>query len=183
MLDICNWVLKTCPLKAVGAGGKKGRADFGDIWTNYQVIYKYPDSVNVSFHNTQLGSKWGDVCARFIGTKGIAEAHYSGGVFIEGEKPWDSGIARCKDEFLTAKQKASGVFLSSLHDADTNKGIAFIRSIEAGNFINEARSGSESTLTAILGRNAATAGQEITWDEMIFSNATLDPMLDMSKFD
>jgi hypothetical protein len=104
-------------------------------------------------------------------------------VFIAGEKPWDSGIARCKDEELTAEQRAAGIFLSSLHDADKNKDVDFIRSIESGKYINEARQGSESTLTAILGRTAATSGEEITWEEMIFSNERLDPMLDLSQFD
>jgi myo-inositol 2-dehydrogenase / D-chiro-inositol 1-dehydrogenase len=182
MLDVCNWTLQGHPLIAFGTGGKKGGADFGDTWTNYQVLYEYPDNVNVSFHSTQQGRQSGDVCARFIGTKGIAEAHYSGGVFINGEKPWDSGIAK-RDEVLTAEQRAAGIFLSSLHDADSNKDIAFIKSIETGNYINEASSGAESTLTAILGRTAATAREEIVWDEMIFSNERLDPMLDLTQFD
>lgn len=183
LVDVCNWALQAHPLKAIGIGGKKVGLDFGDTWTNYQVLYEYADNVNVSYHRTQQGTQSGDVCARFIGTKGIAEAHYSGGVFIVGEKPWDSGIARYKDEKLTDEQRAAGIFLSSLHDADANKHIAFIKSIETGNYINEARSGSESTLTAILGRTAATGGEEITWDEMIFSNEKLDPMLDLSQFD
>jgi predicted dehydrogenase len=183
ILDVCNWALQAHPVKATGSGGKRAGVDFGDAWTNYQVLYEYPDQVNVSFHGTQFGTQSGGVCARFIGTKGIAEAHYSGGVFIQGEKPWDSGIARCKDAELTAEQRAAGIFLSSLHDADTNKDFAFIKSIETGNFINEARSGAESTLSAILGRTAAAAGEEITWDEMILSNARLDPMLNLSQFD
>jgi myo-inositol 2-dehydrogenase/D-chiro-inositol 1-dehydrogenase len=183
ILDVCNWALQSHPLKAIGTGGKKGGADFGDTWTNYQVLYEYPDNVNVSFHSTQQGTQSGDVCARFIGTKGIAEAHYSGGVFISGEKPWDSGIVKCKDVELTQEQRAAGIFLSSLYDADKNKDTDFIRSIESGKLINEAHQGSESTLTAILGRTAATAKQEVTWDEMIFSNEKLDPMLDLSQFD
>ncbi|MCX6225637.1 MAG: Gfo/Idh/MocA family oxidoreductase [Bacteroidia bacterium] len=183
MLDVCNWALKAHPVKATGSGGKKAGPEFGDAWTNYQIIYEYPDELNVSFHGTQFGAQSGGVCARFIGTKGIAEAHYSGGVFIQGEKPWDSGIPRCKDTVLTAGQKAAGIFLSSLQDADSNKDINFIKSIESGNYINEALSGSESTLSAILGRTAATAGKEITWEEMMFSNARLDPMLDLSQFD
>ena len=183
MLDVCNWALRAHPVKAYGCGGKRAGADFGDAWTNYQVLYEYPDQVNVSFHSTQYGTQSGGVCARFIGTKGIAEAQYSGGVFIQGEKSWDSGIARCKDMELTAEQRAAGIFLSSLHDADANKDISFIRSIETGNYINEARAGSESTLTAILGRTAATAGEEITWDEMMLSNARMDPMLNLTQFD
>jgi len=183
MVDVCNWALQAHPLKAMGTGSRKGGTGFGDIWTNHQVLFEYPGNINVCYHNTQQGTQSGDVCARFIGTKGIAEAHYSGGVFITGEKPWDSGIPRCKDQVLTPEQRAAGIFLSSLQDADANKDIAFIKSIETGNYINEARSGSESTLSGILGRTAAMAGEEITWDEMIMSNAKLDNMLDLSQFD
>ena len=183
MIDVCNWALKSHPVKAFGTGGNKGAAEFGDTWTNYQIIYQYPGGINVSFHSTQQGTQSGDVCARFIGSKGIAEAHYSGGVFINGEKPWDSGIAKHKDVELTPEQRTAGIFLSSLHDADSNKDKNFINSIETGNYINEALSGSESTLTAILGRMAATSGEEMTWDEMIFSNERLDPMLDLTQFD
>jgi myo-inositol 2-dehydrogenase / D-chiro-inositol 1-dehydrogenase len=183
MIDVCNWALQAHPIKAIGAGGKKGGDGFGDIWTNYQVLFEYPENINVTYFNVQQGAQSGDVCARFIGTKGIAEAHYSGGVFINGEKPWDSGVIKCKDTVLTPEQRASGVFLSSLSDADQNKDKAFINSIETGNYINEARSGSESTLSAILGRTSAIAGEEIRWDEMIMSNAKLDPMLNLSQFD
>jgi myo-inositol 2-dehydrogenase/D-chiro-inositol 1-dehydrogenase len=183
MLDVCNWALKSHPLKAFGTGGKKGGVDFGDTWTNYQVLYQYPDEINVSFHSNQQGPKSGDVCARFIGTKGIAEAHYSGGVFIIGTKPWDSGIIKGTDVVLTPEQRAAGVFLSSLYDADAGKDKAFINSIETGNYINEALSGSESTLTAILGRMAAASQEEVTWEKMIFSNEKLDPMLNLSQFD
>jgi predicted dehydrogenase len=183
MVDVCNWALKAHPLKAIGTGGKKGGSGFGDTWTNYQVLYEYPENVNVVYYNVQQGTQSGDVCARFIGTKGIAEAHYSGGVFITGEKPWDSGVVKNKDTVLTPEQRAAGIFLSSLSDADANKDKAFIKSIETGNYINEALSGSESTLSGILGRTAAMAREEITWDEMIFSNTKLDPMLNLSQFD
>ncbi len=183
MLDVCNWALQSHPVRATGTGGSRAAAEFGDAWTNYQVIYEYPGQILATFHGTQFGTQPGGVCARFIGTEGMAEAHYSGGVFIKGQKPWDSGIARCEDVELTAEQRATGVFLSSLHDADANKDIDFIRSIETGNYINEALSGSQSTLSAILGRTAATGGEEVTWDEMMLSNAKMDPMLDLEQFD
>jgi len=182
VLDVCNWGLGTHPLRAMGTGGNRNASEFGDTWTNYQVIYQYPGDVNVSFHSTQQGSHGGDVCARFIGTKGIAEAHYSGGVFIEGENRWDSGVARAGQK-STEEQRVAGIFLSSLHDADRNKDIAFINTIESGKPINEALQGAESTLTAILGRMAATSGEVTTWDEMMLSGERLDPMLDLAQFD
>src|SRR5882724_11634596 len=182
MLDVCNWALKGHALQAIGKGGKKDGPDIGDTWNNCQVLYQYGDNVNVSIHSTQIGPSFGDVCCRFVGTTGIAEAHYSGGVFINGVNPWDSGIARSEAK-LTPEQQASGVFLSSLHDADSNKEIAFIKSIETGNYLNETKQGAESTLTAIVGRMAAESKKELTWDEMINSNEALDPKLNLQQFD
>ena len=129
-----------------------------------------------------MGKQFGDVCARFIGTNGIAEAHYSGGVFITGENQWDSGVARNAAE-VTAEQRSAGVFLSSLHDADANKHKSFINSIETGNYLNETARAAESTLTAIMGRNAAETQESVTWDEIRFSNEKIDPGLNLSQFD
>ena len=182
MLDVCNWALKTLPTKATGRGNATGRPDFGDAFSNFQVLYQYPNNINVSIHTTKVGPQFGDVCCKFIGTKGSAEAHYSGGVFIIGDNKWDSGIARTDTE-LTPQQQASGVFNSSLHDADANKEQAFIQSIETGNYLNQTRSGAESTLTAILGRESATTQREMTWDEVYFSGERLDPKLNLSQFD
>ena len=84
---------------------------------------------------------------------------------------------------LTSLQSASGVFSSSLHDADANKEQAFIKSIETGNYLNETRAGTESTLTAILGRESATTQREMTWDEVYFSGERLDPKLNLAQFD
>ncbi|HYK47974.1 MAG TPA: gfo/Idh/MocA family oxidoreductase, partial [Parafilimonas sp.] len=170
------------PLTATGRGNATGRPNFGDAFSNFQVIYQYPNNVDVSIHTAKVGPQFGDVCCRFIGTKGSAEAHYSGGVFIIGDNKWDSGIARTDAE-LTPQQQASGVFNSSLHDADANKEQAFINSIETGNYLNETRSGAESTLTAILGRESATTKREMTWDEVYFSGERLDPKLNLSQFD
>lgn len=181
MLDVCNWALQSHPVSAVGNGGTKGNTDFGDTFSNFQVLYQYPNDINVSIHSTKLSEQFGDVCCRFLGTKGSAEAHYSGGVFIKGENPWDSGIAKSESE-LTPQQQASGVFLSSLYDADAKKEQAFINSIETGNYLNEARSGAQSTLTAILGRESATARKEMTWDEVYYSNEKMDPKLNLSQF-
>ena len=182
IIDVCNWALQGTPLHAIGAGGKKGCADFGNAWTNYQVIYKYPNDVNVSVQSTQLGASFGDVCARFVGTKGIAEAHYSGGVFIKGENEWDSGVLRSSVS-LTPQQIASGSSLSSLDDADKNKGKSFINSIETGQYLNQLRDGCHSTLTAIMGREAATRQERVTWDEIDLSSEKIDPQLDLTQFD
>jgi myo-inositol 2-dehydrogenase / D-chiro-inositol 1-dehydrogenase len=181
MLDVCNWGLQATPLKAVGSGGLKASEHQGDAWNHYQVVYEYPKGIHVSCHSTQFGSVFGDVCARFLGTKGVAEAHYSGGVFIKGEKNWDSGIVR-SEEAITEQQRASGAFLSSLHDADPNKGKSFIQSIENAKYLNECQQGANSTLTAILGRQAAETHKEVSWDGMLKENEKISSGVDVNKF-
>ena len=182
MLDVCNWAIQKLPLQASGQGGRNGAPDFGDTWNHYQVIYRYPGNVNVTIHSTQFGPVFGDVCARFIGTKGMAEAHYSRGVYIEGENKWDSGVLRQSKE-ITSEERAAGVFTSSLHDANDKKVKSFITSIETGKHLNETRSGAESTLTAILGREAAMQGKEMTWNQVLSSNQVIDPKLNLAQFD
>lgn len=182
MIDLCNWILDAKPLYAIGDGGTKGGVDFGNAWTNYQVIYKYPDDINVSVHSSKFANVFGGVCARFIGTKGVAEAHYSGGVFITGENEWDSGILRSAAE-LTPESIAQGASSSSLDDADKNKGKAFIDSITSGVYLNQLESGCHSTLSAILGREAASRQEKVTWDELIYTPQHIDPKLDLMQFD
>jgi len=181
MIDTCNWVLQKNPMQASGSGNRKGGLDFGDTYTNYQIIYEYPDNINVSFHSTKMGPHGGDVCARFIGTKGTAEAHYSRGVFIEGDNKWDGVLPSGTQP--TAEQRAAGIFNSALQDADSNKVKTFIQSIETGKYLNETESAAASTLIAILGANAAVSKEIITWDEMIFSKGQMDAGLNLKQFD
>ena len=183
IVDICNWVLKSHPLRATGMCGRKGRNDQGDAWSHFQVLYEYPDDIHVNYHSTQFDPSIRDVCERFFGTKGISVSHYTGGVFITGENEWDSGVARGTAEAISKKDWATGTFKSSLEDADPNKQKAFIESIKTGRLINEAASGAQSTLTAILGRTAAYTGEPVTWEQVAYSNDRIDPMMDITQFD
>ncbi|MFA6471088.1 MAG: Gfo/Idh/MocA family oxidoreductase [Candidatus Latescibacterota bacterium] len=183
VVDIMNWVFKSHPLKASGTGGRAGRKDRGNVFSNYNVLYEYPGGIHATFQSTQFDPGYGDVCVRFFGTKGIAEAHYTGGVFIKGDNPWDSGVVRGTAETVTKEQWAAGAFKSSLDDADPNKQKAFIESIKSGNFINEANAGAETALTTIMARTAAYTGRETSWEQMVRSNERLDPKVDLSKFD
>ncbi|MCE5248820.1 Gfo/Idh/MocA family oxidoreductase [bacterium] len=183
VIDICNWTLKGHPLKAVGSGGRKGRTDNGDVWSHYQVLLEYPGGIHVNFESTQYDPGYGDVCVRFFGTKGIAEAHYTGGVFIKGQNEWDSGVARGTADTISKEQWAAGTFKSSLEDADPNKQKAFAESIRTGKLINEATAGAESALTAILARTASYSGRETLWDEVANSYDRLDPQIDLAQFD
>ena len=182
IIDVCNWVLKAHPVKATGYGGRKGRTDEGNAWSHFNVNFIYPNDIHVTVMSTQFDPGLGDVCERFFGTKGISESHYTGGVFIKGENTWDSGVAR-SGQAVSAKDWATGTFRSALDDADPNKEKAFIESIRSGRLINEAEQGAESALTAIMGREAAYSGKEITWPKIASSKAKYDPRLNLKQFD
>ena len=183
VIDICNWALKAHPLRATGTGGRQGRDDMGDVWSHFQILFAYPNSVHMCFESTQYDPGLGDVCVRFFGTKGIAEAHYTGGVYIKGENEWDSGVARGTAESISKEQWALGTFKSSLDDADANKEKEFARSITTGNLLNEANAGAESALSAMMGRAAAYGDREVAWDEIAGSFDHMDPQMDLTRFD
>ena len=165
MMDICREVLQATPLYAMGHSSRKGvKCEYGNFNTNYQILYKYPEDINVMVQQTSVGAATGGVVARFFGENGTAEAKYSGGVFITGPNKWDSGID------------------NALGDADTNKGRSFIGSIISGNYINEIEAGCNSTLMAILGREAAAKGKTLTWNKLVKSNQRYGNQPDLSKF-
>ena len=165
VMDICREVLKANPLYAVGHSSRKGvKCEFGNFNTNYQVLYKYPEDINVMVQQTSVGSATGGVVARFFGENGTAEATYDQGVFITGPNKWNSNTK------------------NSLGDADPNKGRSFIDSIISGNYINQIEAGCNSTLMAILGREAAAKGEKLTWDELIKSKQRYGNQPDLSKF-
>jgi hypothetical protein len=43
---------------------------------------------------------------------------------------------------------------------------AFVESIKSGQFHNQLAQGAESTMSAILGRQAAYEGKELSWDQV-----------------
>jgi myo-inositol 2-dehydrogenase/D-chiro-inositol 1-dehydrogenase len=172
VFDVCNWVLKGHPQKAVATGGRNVRSDFGDIWDNYQVDFTYPDNVHVSFNSVQFGDKLWDVTERIFGARGVSESPYSGPIRIVGDEPWEWHDPEVPQAGGTGQSKFSitGEFTDNLAHADSQKDKAFIDSIVSGKFHNEASAGVESALTATLARTAAHLGREVTWEELLRSN-------------
>jgi predicted dehydrogenase len=178
-LDICNWVLKGHPLKAVGRGGRKGRGAPGDdCFSHFDVVFQYPNDVHVSFSSTQFGKGLVEVSERFFGTRGVSQSPYSGLLGIVGDQPWTwAGSEKSHDTTFSA----SGSFSDNLAQADSEKQKAFIASITGGQFHNQAALGVESALTAMLGRQAAYTGREVTWEGLLRSNQHLESGIDLRK--
>src|ERR1700752_981991 len=118
VIDICNWILQSHPLKASAAGGRIGRpAGDGDAWGNYNVVFRYPEGVDVTFSSTQFAKGWWDVTERFFGTKGTSQSPYRGPLGIWGDEPWQWEGSTSK-EATDKGFSVTGKFTSNLESAD-----------------------------------------------------------------
>jgi myo-inositol 2-dehydrogenase / D-chiro-inositol 1-dehydrogenase len=180
VIDICNWILKGHPLKAAATGGRLGRPADGDVYGNYNVVFRYPDDVDVTFSSTQFAKGWWDVTERFFGTEGTSQSPYSGPLGIWGERPWqyaDPAQSSAQPQAFST----TGSFHSNLEYADAEKKKAFVESIVSGKFHNQAAKGAESALSCMMARTAAYTGREVTWDETLKSTEVWDSKIDLKK--
>ena len=167
IIDLCNWMLGTHPLKATATGGRNVLTHWGDIWDNYQVDYTYPNDIHFSFASTQFGSDNAfDAGLKLFGSSGSATCPYSGPIGITGGNAWS-----WQDSESTApgsgKFAANGAFLDNLKYADRDKERTFIASIVSGPVHNQIADGVETALSCILGRMAGYQKREVTWEEML----------------
>jgi myo-inositol 2-dehydrogenase/D-chiro-inositol 1-dehydrogenase len=167
IIDLCNWMLGSHPLKATATGGRNVLTHWGDIWDNYQVDYTYPNDVHFAFASTQFGTDNAfDAGMKIFGASGSATCPYSGPIAITGANAWawqDSESAAAG----SGKFAANGAFLDNLKYADREKERTFIASIVSGPFHNQIAEGVQTALSCILGRMAGYQKREVTWDEML----------------
>jgi len=159
-VDVMDWILEQHPLKALGTGGRGSRT-VGDAWDHFSVIYWFPNDVVVTFYSTKYGAGADDITCRMYGTEGTIDTHYAGDVGIKGKVNY----AGTRDPMLfsTGVQRNIATFheqiTSGQHDYSTIAPAV------------------QSTLTTILGRNAAYKQAELTWDHLMQSKEVLEPHL------
>lgn len=152
-MDVCNWVMKGHPLKAVGHGGRQSRTEpaYGHIFDHFAIEFEYEGGTQLHSFCRQIDGTATNVSERIVGTKGNSNAN----TVITGGKSWKFEGDRPNPYVEEHKH--------------------LIAAIRGGTPINEARQVAESTLTAIMGRMAAYTGQEITWDMALNSQEKLIP--------
>ena len=182
VVDVCNWIMGTHPIKAVAKSSRMAVKHFGNVSDNYEVIFTYPGEVELSFSSTQFGKNgFFDVAERVFGDAGIAEAPYSGPLRILGEDPWTWSDGAAPDS-TPGKFAADGAFTNNLAQADPMKDRGFIESITSGKFHNQIAAGVESARSCMLGRQAAVLGRELSWDEMMKKPEKYSLNMDVTKF-
>lgn len=186
VIDICNWILQSHPTKAIATGGRNIIDHPGDCWDNYQVSFTYPDDVHLSFSSTQFcPGDWFDVSERVFGSKGIAEAPYSGPLRIIGGQGADNNWTwsdSATQKQGTASFAANGAFSDNLALADSEKDKGFIQSIVSGKFHNQIATGVETARSCMLGRMAGLLKREVTWEELLAHGEEYKMNIDMTQF-
>jgi myo-inositol 2-dehydrogenase / D-chiro-inositol 1-dehydrogenase len=156
-IDAADWVMKAHPQRAVGVGGRQVRTEplYGNIYDHFAVDYEYPNDVHVFSMCRQWKNTPGKVEAWFTGTKGEACIHGPQSGTLTGKDPWKFEGAETPSQVQEHRD--------------------LIESIRAGAPLNEARRIAETTLTAILGREAAYTGKVVGWEELLTSDLDLTP--------
>ena len=160
-LDVATWILNADPVSAVGMGGQKLRPP-GSIWDHFAVNYWFPDRVPLSFTCIQSIPEMKDeIRARVYGSEGLIDTDYFGNVFIRGNDPYKGGSVG--NLYTTGAQ-------TNIHE--------FHQFITEGNCTNPTVVPSvRSNLTAVLGREAAYRGGELTLARLIAEGQKLEPDL------
>jgi myo-inositol 2-dehydrogenase / D-chiro-inositol 1-dehydrogenase len=154
-IDVANWVIGAHPVRATAVGGRQRRTEprFGHIYDHFAVDFEYESGARVLSMCRQMQGCANHVGEMFSGTAGRS----NGAGTIEGPRAW----SWTKPEVEVSPY--------------VQEHIDLIASIRAGRPLNELKQVTESTLSAIMGREAAYTGQAITWDEMLAAEQSLAP--------
>ncbi len=160
-LDVMNWIMNDHPVKCWGMGARQqleGKA--GEIWDNFAVEYQYANGVRIHSYCGQIKRSWNSVSEAAQGSQGSSDLK-------DGRN-----IIRSKDGKVwrpTVKEGEDNGYVNEHRD--------LISAILNDKPLNEARQVADSTLTAIMGREAAYSGSEVDWETMLNSTFAYGPEL------
>jgi predicted dehydrogenase len=153
-LDVCNWIKGAHPVKAWGQGARQMLGNkSGEIWDEFSCEYAYEDGTPLFSYCGQIKRKWSSVSEFVDGAKGRANPHNT--IFPKDGRRWRF---RGK-EINPYDQEHIDLINAIVHDTP----------------LNETENVTSSTLTAIMGREAAYSGSGVTWDQILNSTFHYGP--------
>ncbi len=155
-IDVANWALGGPPVRANGVGGRQVRVDprYGHIFDHFCIEFEYANGARVVSMCRQQDGTARYVGEHIQGTRGSSDGHS----YIKGDTNWEWEWPN--DEKVNPYVQEHTNLIAAIRD---------------GKPVNEAKRVAESTLSAIMGREAAYTGQVITWDEIMNSDLDLTP--------
>lgn len=145
-LDVCNWIMQDHPIRCWGQGSRQQLGDkSGEIWDNFDVEYEYQNGVRLFSYCGQIKRDWSSVSEAVHATKGTSDP---GGNI----RPRDGQMWRFREKSI---------------DPYVQEHMDLINAIHNNSDLNEAKQVTDSTLTAIMGREAAYSGAGVEWDDVL----------------
>jgi hypothetical protein len=140
----------------------------GEIWDNFAVEFQYSNGVRCAAYCGQVKRSWASVSEAAVGATGVAEMH-DGRNYIKSKdgKTWKPGEIKADNGYV-------------------NEHCDLMRAIMNDTPLNEASQVADTTLTAIMGREAAYSGGEVDWDMALNSKFAYGPEMlysDCSKME
>jgi len=159
-IDVALWIAGHNPISAMGSSRIVRRQPHGDSHDVYSITYEFADGLILNHRGEHLKNRFEFRCDCFAqGRDGYLETGYTGRVRILGNRSgyrggdvvnlYTSGAERNIDTFY--KCVSNGIYENSTVEPSVN-----------------------STLSAILGREAAERNTKLTWEEIIRENKKLE---------
>jgi myo-inositol 2-dehydrogenase / D-chiro-inositol 1-dehydrogenase len=146
-LDFINWVMGTHPIEVVASGGAS--------WRTREELY---------------GNIYDHMFSEFVYPNGVRLASHC--------RQYPNGLFRnVSDLIVGTKGRSTGLDMGAKGiNPYVQEHIDMVKSITgSGPYINQGMRVAESTMTAIMGREAAYSGTKITWDMIMASKQDLQP--------
>jgi predicted dehydrogenase len=151
-IDVVNWFMGTHPVKACGYGGRAVRKNIGNIMDNLAATLHFADGTVFSYSSNQFSAGgYKDVSETFICEKGAVTTSRQGFTLYRAGKPE-----------ITETRDAGGKPYDITADAVND----FVEGARTGKLENAAPHAVESTLTAIMAREAIYSGKEWNWSQV-----------------
>jgi predicted dehydrogenase len=152
-LDVINWVMNDHPIRAVGMGGRAARpagepGTAGQIWDHFAVEYEYKNGVRMYSYCRHLPGD-NDVSETVFGNKGTSRV----------------------SSYLVGREQVG----TDDRDPYVQEHIDLLNSNRAGRPLNELKNVTDSTFTAILGRNASYACKNLKWEDALAADEDTMP--------
>jgi myo-inositol 2-dehydrogenase / D-chiro-inositol 1-dehydrogenase len=153
-VDEIAWIQRDVPpAKCVASGGRQ-IPEYGNIYDHYDATFEYANGVLAVFKIRGWSGCHNEFRLEVMGTKGRCSLTWSGAT-ITGAVNWK----------YTGKPRA-------MHQIEHEE---LFKALRAGNPPNDGDSMMKSNLMALMARESAHTGQEVTWEMALKSQQNLMP--------
>jgi predicted dehydrogenase len=160
-VDKIAWTMNDiAPIAAVANGGRISREDPGNVYDHYNIAYEYPGGIFCHVAERQFANSHTEVNDRIFCEKGTA--------FGPGRPTLFGPDGKSRE---WAYRPEPGVE-QNMYQVCHNE---FFAALRRGEIINTGEYMANSTMLAILGREAAHTGKRLTWEDIWNSEQKLVP--------